>query len=188
MKKLLIVVLCIIVNSVFADSFKIVEDGIIILDGYAHLVDRDLDNIPNMESYELHIEDDGRIKADSEGIVDQCPNIPNISLSDKHCSIDLDGDGYFTLKDFLYLPYDHYYLAAPTITFPNYKTLGVPDNFGGFGCFYHLRLLEYNRRLKEKGLPALESVQPDGEMNFKVYQAPRHCTLPAGHHSYPIIQ
>ena len=96
---------------------------------------------------------------------DKCDFIPNTSRDDGHCSVDVNGDGVFTIAD------------IRQVQSVNDHKLG--SGFGGNICFYMIRVTEYNRRLTLAGLPLLQRDLP-----FMVVGAGAHCY---GHHTYPPI-
>lgn len=113
------------------------------------------------------IEDDGVYCGEDDQ--DKCDGIPNVSINDNHCSVDLSGDGYFTFIDLL--------INAVRIDHPL-----AEGGYGGDACYYTIRVIEYNRRLAMVGLPLL---QRDLVSEFIVAVPPVHCE---GHHTYPPIQ
>lgn len=146
-------------------------------------------------------EDDGVYCGEDDQ--DRCDGIPNVSRDDNHCSVDLNGDGYFTLLDFshsrakndhLIAGFDYNIFNAAPSNNRDYLFYGqfdldvpiYPANFGGNVCFYPMRVIEYNKRLTAAGLPLLQT-KPDGTVDFLVKQPGWHCFQPAGHHSYPLI-
>lgn len=147
------------------------------------------------------VEDDGVYC--NEDDQDRCDGIPNVSIDDDHCSVDLNGDGRFTLldaaisrakNDHLLEGFDYNFYISFPLNNTNYLfyeqfNISVPDyasNYGGNICFYPMRIIEYNKRLIAAGLPLLQT-KPDGGVDFLVAQPGWHCFQPAGHHSYPVV-
>jgi len=147
---------------------------------------------------------DAPIKFCGEDDQDKCDGIPNVSRDDDNCSVDLNGDGRFTLLDFsisrakndhLLSGFDYnWYNSFPENNrdYLYYEQFNMdppvyPFSFGGNICFYPMRVIEYNKRLTAAGLPLLQT-KPDGTVDFLVAQPGWHCFQPAGHHSYPEIR
>ena len=137
---------------------------------------------------------------------DKCDGIPNVSRDDDNCSVDLNGDGYFTQDDLHMIVGmypgsngDHLLLGDYNIfnayynrDYDFYGQFGIPipvydPRFGGHICFFPMRVIEYNNRLIAAGLPLLQT-KPDGTVDFNVIQQDPSGGCSAVHHSYPAIR